>query len=160
MLHYDDDNNTLYVVDKGSRSWHTHYYTDNNGPLFTKIEDSQNKENTIGFYFLPKRIMDVSKNELNRAWRLTAKNAELFSFKVPRKGGAFSEELYPPCFAGQFSNNYEDWEKGADKDPIVKQWDTSVQNAAQTQQLLRRKSTLQMKMGDFKLKDGANDTHA
>ena len=59
ILHYDDDNNTLYVVDKGSRSWHTHYYTDNNGPLFTKIEDSQNKENTIGFYFLPKRIVDI-----------------------------------------------------------------------------------------------------
>lgn len=73
MLHYDDDINTLFVIDKGSRSWHTHYYTDNNGPLLTKIEDSNNKENTIGMYFLPKRYADTSKNELNRAWRLTAK---------------------------------------------------------------------------------------
>jgi hypothetical protein len=76
ILHFDDDNNTLFVVDKGSRSWHTHYFTDNNGPAFTLMEDAMNKENTIGMYFLPKRIMDVSKNELNRAWRLTAKNAE------------------------------------------------------------------------------------
>jgi len=73
ILHYDDDNNTLFVIDKGSRSWHTHYFTDNNGPEFKLMEDSMNKENTIGFYFLPKRIVDVSKNELNRAWRLTAK---------------------------------------------------------------------------------------
>jgi len=135
ILHYDDDNNTMYVVDKGSRSWHTHYYTDNNGPLFTKMEDSMNKENTIGMYFLPKRIMDVGKNELNRAWRLTVKNAEQFSFKVPRKGGGFSEELYPPCFAGQSATTYEAWAGGENKDPVVQNWDTTVQNAAQTQQV-------------------------
>ena len=76
ILHYDDDINTLFVTDKGSRSWHTYYYTDNGGPKFDKIEDSNNKENTIGMYFLPKRYVDVSKNELNRVWRLTAKNAE------------------------------------------------------------------------------------
>lgn len=73
ILHYDDDINTLFVTDKGSRSWHSFYYTDGNGPTFTKIESSNNKENTIGMYFLPKRYNDVSKNELNRTWRLTAK---------------------------------------------------------------------------------------
>jgi len=40
ILHYDDDINSLYVIDKGSRSWHSYYYTDNKGPLFTKIETS------------------------------------------------------------------------------------------------------------------------
>ena len=73
MLHYDDDMNTLFVIDKGSRSWHTHYYTDADGPSFKLIEDSHNKENTLGVHFLPKRYVDTSKNELNRMWRLTAK---------------------------------------------------------------------------------------
>ena len=55
ILHYDDDMQTLFAVDNGSRSWHSFYYTDSSGPAFAKIESSNNKENTIGMYFLPKR---------------------------------------------------------------------------------------------------------
>lgn len=32
ILHYDDDMNTLFAVDKGSRSWHSFYFTDNSSP--------------------------------------------------------------------------------------------------------------------------------
>jgi hypothetical protein len=38
---------------------------------------------------------------------------------VPRKGNVFSDEIYPPCHAGKFSNTYEDWEKGENKDPVM-----------------------------------------
>jgi len=34
ILHYDDTINTLYVTDKGSRSWHQWYFTDNDGAKF------------------------------------------------------------------------------------------------------------------------------
>jgi len=70
MLHYDDTINTLYVIDKGSRTWHQWYYTDNGEPKFSKIDTSNNKENTVGMYFMPKKDIDVSKNELNRVWRI------------------------------------------------------------------------------------------
>lgn len=74
-------------------------------------------------YFLPKRDIDTSKNELNRIWRLTGiGQAEQFSFKVPRKGAGFSPEIYPECFAGKFANAYEDWEGGETKDPIMQQF--------------------------------------
>lgn len=120
ILHYDDSINTLYVTDKGSRTWHQWYYTDSNGAKFTKIDTSNNKENTVGMYFLPKKDVDVSKNELNRTWRLTGSGqAEQYSFKVPRKGAGFSAEIYPPCHSGKFSNSYEEWEGGETKDPIL-----------------------------------------
>jgi len=61
----------LYVTDKGSRSWHTWYFTDCDGPKFTKIESSNNQGNTLGLYFLPKKDIDTTKNELNRIWRIT-----------------------------------------------------------------------------------------
>lgn len=63
--------------------------------------------------------MDTTKHETDRAWRLTNKGAECFSFKVPRKGNAFSEDIYPPVFIGEFSNSFEEWAQGIDKDPIV-----------------------------------------
>ena len=75
-------------------------------------------------YFMPKKDIDVSINELNRVWRLTGiGKAEQFTFKVPRKGAGFSEEIYPPCFSGEFSNTYDDWETGVDKAPIMKPFD-------------------------------------
>lgn len=42
ILHYDDTINSLYVTDKGSRSWHTFYYTDSDEAKLTKIESSNN----------------------------------------------------------------------------------------------------------------------
>lgn len=71
-------------------------------------------------YFLPKRQVDVSKNELNRVWRITGiGQAEQFSFKIPRKGAGFSPEIYPPCFAGESASSYNEWAGGKTKDPIM-----------------------------------------
>ena len=86
MLHYDDDLSLLHIIDKGTRCWHTYFYMDGDQPNLSKIITNNDKENTLGMYFAPKRDLDATKHEVARAWRLTNKAAECFSFKVPRKG--------------------------------------------------------------------------
>jgi hypothetical protein len=131
ILHYDDTINTLCVIDKGSRAWHQFYYTDYDGPKLNKIDSSNNKDNTLGMYFLPKRDIDISKNELNRVWRLTGiGQAEQYSFKVPRKGAGFSPEIYPPCLSGEYAQEYEDWDGGKDVAPVFKPFNPDAVNAA------------------------------
>lgn len=130
ILHYDDTINTLCVIDKGSRAWHQFYFTDYDGAKLNKIDSSNNKDNTVGMYFLPKKDIDISKNELNRAWRITGiGQAEQYSFKVPRKGAGYSAEIYPECFSGEFSQEYEDWEEGKDAAPILKPFNPDVLKA-------------------------------
>ena len=74
ILHYDDDLNMLHVIDKGTRCWHQYYYMDLDGtPSLSKIVTNNDKENTHGFYFYPKRDVDTTKHEFLKAWRLTSK---------------------------------------------------------------------------------------
>jgi len=95
-----------------------------------KIDSCNNKENTVGMYFLPKRDIDISKNELNRVWRITGNGqAEQLSFKVPRKGAGYSAEIYPACLSGEFSQEYEEWEEGKDAPPILKPFNPDVLKA-------------------------------
>lgn len=106
-------------------------------------------------YFLPKKDVDISKNELNRAWRLTGANqAEQFSFKVPRRGAGFSEDIYPPCFSGESSMTYDEWSKGENKDPVYKAFDPNAAGQPKPANLGNKIG------GGFKLKDTAKDPHA
>jgi hypothetical protein len=50
-------------------------------------------------FFLPRRDVNFSEFELNRAIRYNGKMAEYISYKLPRKGGNFESSLYPPALS-------------------------------------------------------------
>jgi len=65
---------------------------------------------------LPKRIVDTAENEIMRGVRLTTTTVEYVSFKVPRKAGSFSADLFPPCKSTTPAGTFEDYWAGQDKE--------------------------------------------
>jgi hypothetical protein len=55
-------------------------------------------------------------NEVVRGVRLTATSIQYVSFKLPRKSGNFSADLYPPCRSQNSSMSFEDYWSGQDKE--------------------------------------------
>lgn len=66
---------------------------------------------------MPKRVVDVMSNEIMRGVRLTGKTLEYISFKVPRKTGTFSADLYPDTRSAIPGLNFEEYWGGEDKEP-------------------------------------------
>jgi hypothetical protein len=82
------------------------------------------------FCVLPKRVVDVSKNEVTRSVRVTANELEYISFRIPFKG-APGKDYYPDCFQGQPSNTMEAWLKGSNVEPKFQDHDVSNASANQ-----------------------------
>ena len=79
-------------------------------------------------YFLPRRDLNFMDCELNRAIRYNGKEAEYVSFKLPRKGGSWNPELYPPAPAQEFSMTFEEWSAGQNKPPVLAEFDPESVN--------------------------------
>ena len=58
------------------------------------------------------------ESEVNRGIRYTKTSAQWISFKLPRKSEAFSEEVFPPCYKGEASLTYAEWESGKNANPL------------------------------------------
>ena len=68
----------------------------------------------------PKRLVDVSKCELNRFFVATLKGKGFpFSFIVPRKSSIFQSDIYPDCKDNRAPMIHFDWLNGKDLDPIL-----------------------------------------
>ena len=66
--------------------------------------------------------------ELNRAIRYNGKEAEYISFKLPRKGGSWNPEFFPPAPAQEFSMTFDEWASGANKPPILAEFNPDAVN--------------------------------
>jgi len=66
---------------------------------------------------LPKRYVDVQKNELMRCLKLTANSIEFVSFNSMRKAESFQDDLYPDCIAGEPALTASKWLEGTNADP-------------------------------------------
>lgn len=141
-IHYDASCQVAYVVNKGN-STTQFFYLHETGPEGTPwmqpIDQYKGNENTTGMYFLPKRCVDFMDNELNRAIRNTGKMAEYVSFKVPRKTGAFAEDLFPPAPSGESALTHEEWLAGENRPPVLAAFDPSEIN--QGESTLKRQVT-------------------
>ena len=58
---------------------------------------------------MPKKVVDLMANEVNRGVRLTAKTVEYVYFKVPRKSGTFQVDLYPPSRSQEAAMKFDDY---------------------------------------------------
>lgn len=67
---------------------------------------------------MPKSVVDISKQEVMRAVRLTNTNKlEVIQLNIPSKVGGFNQEYYPPFNSNEPSNTAEAWAAGTDVAP-------------------------------------------
>jgi hypothetical protein len=111
--YFDRHTGLLYVVNRLSNFTQFFHFNEESGtPDLTALEKYQSKENQLYMYFMPKKTVDFMGCEIQRAIRITSKQAEWITFKLPRKSGNFQDDLYPPCEAGKEAHSYEDWAGG------------------------------------------------
>mmetsp|Transcript_16610 Transcript_16610/g.25608 ORF Transcript_16610/g.25608 Transcript_16610/m.25608 type:complete len:99 (-) Transcript_16610:669-965(-) len=80
---------------------------------------------------MPKRCVNPQDNELVRGIRLANKMAEYVGFKVPRKGGGYQPDLYPPCESGKPALTYDEWASGKNSIPDLMAFDPNATTQAQ-----------------------------
>jgi len=76
------------------------------------------KESQKGFSMMPKRTVNVMDSEVMRGVRMTAKTVEYINFKVPRKTGGFSKELFPDWKTSTPAHDFTSYWAGEDKEPL------------------------------------------
>jgi len=111
---FDNDCNVLYTAGKGDGN--IRYYELADGHLYGLNQHSSTTPQK-GIGFLPKRCLNVYKNELMRCLKLTNNTLEFVSFDAMRKTEGFQEDLYPPCISGEPSLKAEEWLDGRNAEP-------------------------------------------
>lgn len=108
---YDRINKLIYCAVKGEGRVHIWEVADDSEVIHF-INSWKGEGSHRGFTFVPKRFVEVTNSELMRAVRLTEKNCEFVSFRLPKKKGAFVASLYGPCEDGNASVSHKQWREG------------------------------------------------
>lgn len=122
-MHYDSANEIMFILNKGGPALQFFYLQNStSNPKMMALDQYKAKDSNLFFYYMPTKHVDYLNNEIVRGFRLgsTSKQAEYVSFKVPRKTSEFQEDLFPPFFAGEESQNYESWAGGETKPPTMR----------------------------------------
>lgn len=118
--HFDGDTGLLFLWGKGDGNMR-YYEVAPSEPFFHYVDDFRSQSPQKGVAFLPKRCMDVRSHEILRALKLDTTSVQPISFKVPRKGDFFQEDLFPDCAGASPSMSLKDWRGGAPPRPPVVQ---------------------------------------
>lgn len=97
MPFYNDANSIFFVAGKGDGN--IRYYEYDNDNLHFLSEFGA-KDPQRGMTFLPRRALDVSENEVARAYKISGSTVEPLAFIVPRKAENFQAWVPFRC-AGQ-----------------------------------------------------------
>lgn len=111
---FDADTNVLYLGGKGDGN--IRYYEFAEGQIYNLNQFSSTTP-AKGLGFLPKRCVDVKRNELARCLKLTTTTIEYVTFCALKKTNLFSEELYPDCLSEEPSLKAEEWVNGKNAEP-------------------------------------------
>lgn len=112
--YYDEDLDCLYVAGKGDGN--IKYFEFLEGELHY-LNDMRTTVSGKGYGFLPKRCVDVQKNEIMKALKLSENYVEFISFVAPRKSDIFQEDLYPECIGEEASLTAIEWIEGKSGQP-------------------------------------------
>lgn len=118
--HFDGDTGLLFLWGKGDGNM-KYYEVGPSEPFFHYVDDFRSQSPQKGIVFLPKRCMDVRSHEILRALKLDVTSVQPVSFKVPRKGDFFQEDLFPDCAGASPAMSLEEWRGGAPPRPPVVQ---------------------------------------
>lgn len=90
QTHYDHSTKLFYVVNRAMNFTQFFHFNDEGGsPGLTALDKYAGKDNQLYIYFMPKKSIDFMSCELQRGLRITQKQAEYITFKLPRKSGDF-----------------------------------------------------------------------
>ena len=128
--YYDEDTGLIFCVGRGENLISFFEFTDKDN-FIEPVGIFKGSAPCKGFSFMPKRTMDIMQNELMRGVRLSLKQVEYISFKLPRKTGAFCPDLYPPCISGEATNTFDDWWNNK-KDTDPKRIEVNAENLGKT----------------------------
>jgi len=114
---FDEDHKVLYIAGKGESAV-SFFQFSNSGNYLDALSSFRGKESQKGFSMMPKRTVDVMASEVMRGVRMTAKTVEYVQFKVPRKQGGFSKELFPDWKISTPAHDFASYQAGNDKDSL------------------------------------------
>lgn len=118
--YYDQDTNIVFVAGKGDGN--IRYYEITEGePYMHYLSEFKSSSPQRGLGWMPKRGLDVTKNEIFRFYKLHATGGmcEPISMIVPRKSEVFQEDIYPDTISGIPSLSCDEWISGVNKEPIL-----------------------------------------
>lgn len=118
--YYDQDTNIVFVAGKGDGN--IRYYEITEGePYIHYLSEFKSSSPQRGLGWMPKRGLDVTKNEIFRFYKLHATGGmcEPISMIVPRKSEVFQEDIYPDTISGIPSLSCDEWISGVNKEPIL-----------------------------------------
>jgi hypothetical protein len=124
MPYYDADTKMLYVAGKGDGN--IRYYEFDHDEFFY-LSEFKSTTPQRGIAFMPKHSLHIRDCEVARAYRLTNAMVEPVTFVVPRKGGTFQSDIYPPTASKTPALTADAFFAGEDADPILLDLATSAE---------------------------------
>jgi len=115
MPFYDNDTNVLYLAGKGDGNIRYFELVDE-APFLHYLTELKTSTPQRGLGMLPKKAVDVSNNEIARAFKVHSNLVEPISFIVPRRGDAFQADIYPDTRGTDGSITGDQWFAGKDAD--------------------------------------------
>lgn len=118
--YFDYDTNIVFVAGKGDGNIRYYEITDQE-PYIHYLTEYKSSTPQRGLGWMPKRGLDVTKNEIFRFYKLHATGGicEPISMIVPRKSEVFQEDIYPDTCSGIPSLSCEEWVAGENRNPIL-----------------------------------------
>ena len=118
----DPESKIIYLNARGEGSF---YVYDIEPDKLNKLTTLYNDSQSLSLAMLERRALDYGKNEIDRFLKFTPKKEiEIVSIVLPRRVPGFDATLYPPVFCGEPSLNVEQWSKGENGEPKVKEINT------------------------------------
>jgi coronin-2 len=118
--YYDCESKIVFVAGKGDGNIRYYELTDTD-PYIHYLSEYKSSAPQRGLGSMPKRGLDVTKNEIFRFYKLHATGGicEPISMIVPRKSEVFQEDIYPDTPSGIPSLSCDEWIMGENRDPIL-----------------------------------------
>ena len=118
--YYDHESKIVYIAGKGDGNIRYYEITDSE-PYIHYLSEYKSSNPQRGLGFMPKRGLDVTKNEIFRFYKLhaTGNLCEPISMIVPRKAEVFQEDIYPDTASGIPSMSCDEWINGENREPIL-----------------------------------------
>jgi hypothetical protein len=115
MPFFDRDTSVLFLAGKGDGNIRYYEIVDE-APYIHYLSEFKSASPQRGMAMLPKRAVNVSECEIVRMFKLGTKLMEPISFQVPRKSEVFQDDIFPPCFSGEYTLTAQQWLGGENGD--------------------------------------------
>lgn len=126
MPFFDNDTNMLFLAGKGDGNVRFFEMSSDSSPF--ALSDHKTSVPAKGMAWVPKRGLDVSKNEVARLMKLTTNGVEPMSFQVPRKSDDFQEDIFPDTAGPIPAHSAEEWMAGSDLPPVLVSMNPSLRS--------------------------------